>query len=611
MTTRDGHSHLMSFGEYCAMYLYVWSNVCWEDRLDSPPPIAECQPPRNDFGQLTPPIQPAILHHHITVNGEGEEVLFGEYKQEAYDNDLAEMVEFHRTLPKVRRALANVPTYMIFDDHEVTDDWFMTVGWRDRALASPLGSAVVRNGMMAYALFQGWGNDPVKYEPRPGTTDKQPHEKLLQQIANFFPPGATSAPDITTQDNPASQIEKLLGLDLRNQQAVDGSYVETNPPLKWFYTVPGTKHQTIVLDCRTRRSFASRISPPGNIGSIALNEQIPDTPSPSNKQVWFIVSSLPVIGPPIFDEMFAPLLVKIFDAKDADALQENRGTKRMPGTHPDAVEAWCFDPIQFEKLVKKLNNYKPVVVLSGDVHYSATNAMSYWNNGAQEPARIAQFISSGLKNVMPELIQKVDRSFAFAQKLIRMEVGAERLAWSSNSPAPVQVPDNSDISPRLRGLLRKSPVLIPARGWRGATSNEPEWAWRVEGIRDKREESERPVMARAASLWPDDNSREFEDIESLDLEGYTRTAGRHFQQLSRLNNCRQILFSSNIGLVTFKMGPIKDKNGNEVQALHAVQDLYTTRKDPANLTARPKPEVFTRHEVPLRDLKGTKPTIQQ
>lgn len=193
-------------------------------------------------------------------------------------------------------------------------------------------------------------------------------------------------------------------------------------------------------------------------------------PDPSGKEVWFVVSSLPLLGPPIFDEMFAPLLFKVFDAKGVDALQKNRGTRRMPGTNPDAVEAWCFDPVLFEILLKRLKAYSPVIILSGDVHYSATNVMSYWKKGDQEPTRIVQFISSGLKNVMPEIIQKIDRSFAIAQKMIRSQIGAERLGWEKNSPAPVQLPSNSDISPRLRGMLNKSPVLIPTIGWRGATS---------------------------------------------------------------------------------------------------------------------------------------------
>ena len=221
MSTTDGESHLMALGEFCAMYLYVWSNVCWEDRLSNPPERTSLPP--DDSLSRVPSL---ILRKYLTTNAAGEDLtqnpdgLFPEpYEEEAYEADLANLAEFHRTLPKVRRALANVPNYMVFDDHEITDDWSLTQTWRDRVLGSPLGSAVIRNGMLAFALFQGWGNDPVKYEPRVGIAEKQPHEQLLELAAQFFPANAATAPDITTAGNAAGKIGDLLGLALRNERA--------------------------------------------------------------------------------------------------------------------------------------------------------------------------------------------------------------------------------------------------------------------------------------------------------------------------------------------------------------------------------------------------------
>jgi hypothetical protein len=610
MTTTAGGSHLMSFGEYCAMYLYAWCNVCWEDQLSSPIALLELTPDAAGSGVKDP-----VLRDLLTKNAAGELVPFPGYEDESYQNDLAKLVEFHRTLPKVRRALANVPTYMIFDDHEITDDWYVSQAWRDRVLGSPLGSAVIRNGMLAYALFQGWGNDPLKYETRPGLSEKQPHEELLDAAAKFFPAGAPKAPDITSPGNAASKIEELLGLKMRNEQAADGRYVETNPKLKWFYTVPGTKHQALVLDCRTRRSFASRVSAPGNIGKEAQKEQIPDVPNPAGADVWIVVSSLPVLGPPIFDELLAPTVFRAFDALSIEDLQKDRGTKRLAGTNPDAVEAWCFDPILFELLLKRLKPYSPVVVLSGDVHYSATNEMSYWGKGDPEPARITQFISSGLKNVMPAQIVMANRSFSSLQRVLRSQIGAERLGWDKNSPSPVQVPEDSKISPRLRGLLNKSPLLIPTTGWRGAKESiDPDWAWRVSTVRDVRKDQDRPKMARPASLFPDavdssDSPLEDSDVDVGNFESYHRTAERHVRDLDRLNNSRQILFSSNIGLITFEKRIEMGSDAQAVEVTYAIQNLYTTKRDPEALIAEPKPQVFTRHEVALRDLRRKRPEI--
>ena len=84
------------------------------------------------------------------------------------------LTTFYDSLPRVRRALANVPTYMIFDDHDVTDDWNISRSWRDQVYTSLLGRRIVTGALAAYALFQDWGNDPLGYR-------LNPHKRVLQQ----------------------------------------------------------------------------------------------------------------------------------------------------------------------------------------------------------------------------------------------------------------------------------------------------------------------------------------------------------------------------------------------------------------------------------------------
>ncbi len=69
------------------------------------------------------------------------------------------------------------------------------------------------------------------------------------------------------------------------------------------------------------------------------------------------------------------------------------GSRRMPGTNPDALETWSLEPLAYEHLLQRLAEYQRVVVLSGDVHNSTGNLMSYWRGNASTPARIAQFTS--------------------------------------------------------------------------------------------------------------------------------------------------------------------------------------------------------------------------
>ncbi len=130
-------SHLMTFAEYCCMYLFAWSDVLWQG---------------NDFPDYTP------------VTGEPTGPRQGNTPFGLYNQDVARLRLFRRTLVDVRRALANVPTYMIFDDHEVTDDWFLDRAWVNNSVNNPLLRRMVQNGMSAYAACQGWGNAPGLFE---------------------------------------------------------------------------------------------------------------------------------------------------------------------------------------------------------------------------------------------------------------------------------------------------------------------------------------------------------------------------------------------------------------------------------------------------------------
>ncbi|MCC3376691.1 hypothetical protein [Cohnella sp. REN36] len=73
------------------------------------------------------------------------------------------LYSFTYGLGNVRRLLANIPTYMIFDDHDITDDWNLCARWQKEVAASPLGRRIVANGLMAFWLAQGYGNDPALY----------------------------------------------------------------------------------------------------------------------------------------------------------------------------------------------------------------------------------------------------------------------------------------------------------------------------------------------------------------------------------------------------------------------------------------------------------------
>lgn len=108
----------MTLGEFYAMYLFVWSDALWPSVM-----------PR--FAQLSP----------------AEQTRYGSAKHKIYDEQLDSVWRFRNSLGKVRRALANVPTYMIFDDHEITDDWFLDRKAWITAQNNDVANRIIVNGL--------------------------------------------------------------------------------------------------------------------------------------------------------------------------------------------------------------------------------------------------------------------------------------------------------------------------------------------------------------------------------------------------------------------------------------------------------------------------------
>ena len=103
------HNHMITFAEWMAMYLLVWSPCLWEFI---------------DFDPLKIPAQ---------------------YKGR-FEKEMVCIQKFKNDLPKVQRLLAHIPVYMIFDDHDVTDDWNLTARWEQRAYSNAFTKRIIGNG---------------------------------------------------------------------------------------------------------------------------------------------------------------------------------------------------------------------------------------------------------------------------------------------------------------------------------------------------------------------------------------------------------------------------------------------------------------------------------
>jgi len=617
MTTTDGESHLYSFGEFAALYLTVWSNACWRVPTEWPK-AKDVYAPDGPPGKVTPapeyefPLKWDALTDEDVGEKEGVKykdcadkegtdldacvLLQRQKKLEArHAIKVEQITAFYNGLPKVRRTLANVPTYMMMDDHDATDDWNLNPIWVERVNNTTFGRAILRNALASYAVFQDWGNDPVRYLNEDTAAAGDP-KRMLDTVAKMFPVRANATAKPATTDMPPKSVtdalDKFYGLDQLPKAQLDGSYDPVTPPIKWHWSIQGPKHLLVALDNRTRRSFVSREGPPGNVSISAQADQIPAT-LPAGIDVLVVVAPLQVLGAGLLDELIAPTAYRVFDAakyselnptpsaEDKASERKGSGTRRMVGTDPDAIEAWAFDPLALEALLKRLAPHKRVLLLSGDVHYSSATELSYWTKGNPVPSRIVQFTGSGFKNVMPWFIGAVDRVLSFAQRMVRSNVGAERMGWNSaDNKAFVFKGGHSlaDTPPVLRRKLRNSPMLMPTFGWPEGTTVDPaklpDWSWRLKPTLDVRPESERPPPGQLRKLDPAEPRVQSILVDHTEpgkeLMAYATIAARHMDQFDKLRHSRQILFRSNFALVRFERAP-------DVTAVH---EVYTSLIDP-------------------------------
>lgn len=147
LTSSHAANHLLTFGEFVATYVLAWNPNVWQGVT----------------GPLSLPSVSAVyrdLHERPTAEQERTA------RREKIARERQRVQAFRQTARSARRALANIPTYMIFDDHEVTDDWNLNQTWETRLNRNSTGKRILSNGLAAFWLFQAWGNEPGRFSQR-------------------------------------------------------------------------------------------------------------------------------------------------------------------------------------------------------------------------------------------------------------------------------------------------------------------------------------------------------------------------------------------------------------------------------------------------------------
>lgn len=297
-TSENAGNHLLSFGEYAAMHLLAWNAEIWPHKYP-------------DLG---------VIANHKSKD---------KNKKKHYSNEIEQLERARDALPAVRRVLANTPTYMIFDDHDITDDWNITKEWYEAVRSSPCGKQIVTNGLAAYWAFQGWGNDPSEFG-----------ENFIRTVTEYLGKAGTKM-----------CIEKKVFEDyLWNFD-------------HWTFVAPITPC-TIFLDCRTRRHYDSQAGPPQLINEEELQSIREAAYSHANYEkgdALIMVSPTPVLG---------------FDL--AEDLQKYLASKSS--VYKWDLETWAANEKGFVRFIKFIiETLSPChcIFLSGDVHYGFTISATF------------------------------------------------------------------------------------------------------------------------------------------------------------------------------------------------------------------------------------------
>jgi len=322
-TSVNSDNHLISLSEVLGMYLLVWSPALWEHLSLK---------------------QTDLPSEHV----------------EQYAIELRSIKQFADGLAKVRRALAHVPVYMIFDDHDVTDDWNLNQLWEETANSKPFAKRIIGNALTGYLLCQGWGNAPDNFS-----------SELMDQVREAL--------DSDSPEQQDAVIERLLSLR------------------KWHYVVE-TSPKLIVLDTRTQRWWSQRgkNDPSGLLDEEALAE-LQDTLL--DEEAVILVSPAPIFGVKLI-EVVQRVFTWFGHALMVDA------------------ENWMGHRQAAYKILDIFKNPRTphhFVILSGDVHYSFAYDVRLRKN--KEGPLIWQITSSGVMSTFPpRLLRVFDRlnRFLFA-----------------------------------------------------------------------------------------------------------------------------------------------------------------------------------------------------
>lgn len=538
--TPTSRFHVFSLADFFGLYLLTWSDLLWPDFFKNPK-IYEWASALSIANKQE--VKENLLSRLTEINKTLEDLQENYFSkisldppQDKINADLAALshelfiyrtvvsgienlvnaVVFVSGLKKVRRALANISTYMIFDDHEITDDWHMTREWVHRAYSMPMGRRVLQNGMAAYAVFQAWGNTPSRFD-----SNDSAGRKLLDALSGWITQNYSNEVLENTIANQLKIPNKTQVKDYRNigkDNSIEFPSI-FQKPVEWHFQYSHPKYEVLVLDTRTVRSFpGSLYSAPDPLNAEGIKNQLPEPailPAPFNDklpEVSFVISPCNIVTIPLFRNFMSGVLLPM-----AQYLKNYRGSRwNMTAYDPDQSDSWEIGTPVFEAFLSRMavRSYKinsetkrsnKVVILSGDVHFTFSGRLAYW---ADKPFKttekkehemvVAHLTASGMKNetgVWKTLkLDLIGYEFTDTGTGSSKMPDPEIMVGYSKKPESLNKEKVDEITLRTRwfpdhkpSIILNEPLILPNHKMHPDVKiPKPEWMYRIDFVRGEK-----------------------------------------------------------------------------------------------------------------------------
>ncbi len=353
-STGEGDNHLLGFWEFVAHYLVSFNAALW--------PSAEELKAERDA--VTRREQAALV---AKAPGKVEAAKVARTAARL-DEELKALEESRSGTVALSRLMANTSTLMMFDDHEVTDDWNLSQRWICDVANRPVVHRVIANALASFWIFQGYGNDPDRKDcPAPAT--------IARTIDQYL-------------SGKQGSVEPYVALMVQR--------------MRWSFAFSQTP-PVFCLDTRTRRGAAEvttlRTGPDDQ--STAMSDvSLVDAAQFESLKAWLAAldrGSRPMIISPV--PVFAFAILESLQRKGSSWAE---WIARMLDN-----EGWRSNPGNFYRFVDALTAFKgeTVVVLSGDLHFGFVREATI--GLPTRDIKVLQLTSSAIRNEAPWVVRKL------------------------------------------------------------------------------------------------------------------------------------------------------------------------------------------------------------